>query len=95
MLLAKTSSSGLVYALSLVADGSNFLVRLTYQQSANGQLLGLSTVEVSLSQSALTDGMWHSLIVTVGQGMARFYADNILIDSRYATATIITNVLPF
>lgn len=82
MLLAKTSSSGLVYALSLVADGSNFLVRLTYQQSSNGQLLGASTAEVSLSQSVLTDGTWHSLIVTVGQGMAHFYTDNALIDSR-------------
>lgn len=82
MLLAKTSGSDLVYALSLVADGTNFLVRLTYQQSANGQSLGASTAEVSLPQSALSDGIWHSLIVTVGQGQALFYADNSFIDSR-------------
>lgn len=82
MLLAKSSGSGLVYALSLVADGTNFLVRLTYQQSANGQSLGEATAEVSLPQSALADRMWHSLIVTVGQGRALFYADNSIIDSR-------------
>ena len=83
MIIAKTSQTGLIYALSLVADGNNFLVRLTYQQSANDQLLGLSTAEVSVPQSALSNAMWHSMIVTAGEGIARFYIDNNFIDSRY------------
>lgn len=82
MLLAKTAASGLIYALSLVADGSNYLVRLTYQQSANGESLGVGTAEVSVVQSDLTDGTWHSLVVAVGQGRALFYRDNNFIDSR-------------
>lgn len=81
-LVAKTSDSGLIYALSLVSDGSNFLLRLTYQQSANGQSLGVATVEVSMLQSSLADGVWHSLVVAVGQGMASFYRDGNFISSR-------------
>lgn len=82
MLLAKTSDSGLVYALSLISDGDNFLLRLTYQQSANGQSLGVATAEVSLPQSDLADGAWHSLVVAVGQGTALFYRDSNFITSR-------------
>ena len=83
MLLAKTSDSGLVYGLSLVSDGGNFLLRLAYQQSANGQSLGMATAEVSLPQSDLADGAWHSLIVAVGQGIALFYRDSSLLTSRW------------
>ncbi len=82
MLLAKTSNSGILYALSLTADGNNFLLRLTYQQSANEELLGLATVEISLPQSDLVDGAWHSLVVAIGQGSALFYRDNNFITSR-------------
>lgn len=84
MLLAKTSGSGLVYGLSLISDGSNFLVRLTYQQSSSSseQFLGQSSAEVSLQQSDLADGAWHSLVVAVGQGTALFYRDNSFIASR-------------
>lgn len=82
MLLAKTSDSGIIYALSLISDGGNFLLRLTYQQSANEELLGQGSVEISLPQSDLVDGAWHSLVVAVGQGAALFYRDNIFITSR-------------
>ncbi len=79
MLLAKTADSGLVYALSLVSDGSNFLLRLTYQQSES---LGVGTAEASLLQADLTDGAWHSLAVATGQGTALFYRDGTFITSR-------------
>jgi hypothetical protein len=79
MLLAKTSDAGVVFALSLVSDGSNFLLRLTYQQSLS---LGTATAEVSLQQSDLVDGAWHSLVVAVGQGTASFYRDGDFISSR-------------
>lgn len=79
MLLAKSSDLGLVYGLSVVADGGNFLVRLNYQQSDG---LGVSSAEVSVPLSDLSDGAWHSLILTVGQGRAFFYIDNQLVDSR-------------
>ena len=82
ILLAKTSASGLVYALSLVSDGANFLLRLTYQQNANGQTLGTATAEVSLLQAGLTDGAWHSLIVAIGEGVANFYRDGNFVSSR-------------
>ena len=82
MLVAKTSGSGVVYALSLVSDGTNFLLRLTYQQSANGEALGMASAEVSFPQADLVDGAWHSLVVAVGMGSALFYKDNTFIDSR-------------
>ena len=85
MLLAKTSDSRLIYALSLIADGSNFLLRLTYQQSSGAELLGAATAEVSLLQSDLLDGNWHSLVLAVGQGAALFYRDGNSITSRLAS----------
>ena len=83
MILAKTSDSGLIYALSMIADGNNFLVRFTYQQSANGELLGVDSVEISVAQSDLVDGAWHSLVIAIGQGTALFYRDNTFLTSRY------------
>lgn len=82
ILLAKTSDSGLVYALSLVSDGANFLLRLTYQQNVNGQSLGTATAEVSLPKTDLTDGAWHSLIVAIGGGIANLYTDGNFVTSR-------------
>lgn len=95
MLLAKTSDFGVVYALSLISDGSNYLLRLTYQQGVDGTSLGVATAEVSLLQSDLVDGTWHSLVVAVGQGTALFYRDSNFITSRSETTSGTENLTHF
>ena len=44
---------------------------------------GSESVEVSVVQSSLADGDWHSLTVVVSGNTASFYQDAALIDSRY------------
>jgi len=81
-LVAKTTGGGSTrfYAVALVADGESFIIRLSYLPAS--LQTGSRSVEVSVLQSTLADGSWHSLIVSVNNGTAFFYVDGAPVSSR-------------
>ena len=77
ILVAQATDSTPLYRLSLVADSVNFIIRFSYRSSSS-----LLSVETSLTQSTLTEGTWHSLVVSATNQMASFYVDGTFLTSR-------------
>ncbi len=77
VLVSQATGSTPIYRLSLIADSDNFIVRFSYQ--SGGSLL---SVETSVSQNSLTEGAWHSLVITATNQIASFYADRVFLTSR-------------